>query len=155
MGEGRKRRLITLDFNGQPAARRSRYFAFMCLSVSYIVSMTLSSETRGALVRRMAIRAALIPALTGNGVTLDTRHLPPDRQRVAGQPRLYSMPISAATQTCSGLAPTVQRKACRRHRTSDPDFTLTADFRAPGNRRVHLIQRANSACRGSGCKYLG
>ncbi len=37
-------------------------------------------------------------------------------------------------------------KACRRHRTGDPDFTLTADFRA-GNRRVHLIQRANSACR--------
>lgn len=46
-----------------PPREVSRYLAFMSLPVSYMVSITLSSETRGSLVRRIAIRAALI-ALT-------------------------------------------------------------------------------------------
>ena len=55
--------LVTLNFNRQPPREVSRYLAFMSLPVSYMVSITLSSETRGSLVRRIAIRAALI-ALT-------------------------------------------------------------------------------------------
>ena len=37
----------------------SRYLAFMSLPVSYMVSITLSRQTRGSLVRRIAMRAAL------------------------------------------------------------------------------------------------
>lgn len=36
----------------------SRYLAFISLPVSYMVSITLSRQTRGSLVRRSAIRAA-------------------------------------------------------------------------------------------------
>ena len=38
----------------------SRYLAFMSLPVSYMVSITLSKVTRGFVVRRNAIRLALI-----------------------------------------------------------------------------------------------
>ncbi len=62
MGEGRReRRLITLDFNSQPAARRFTVFGVHVFwGLVHIVSTgDFINETRGALVRR-SIRAALI-----------------------------------------------------------------------------------------------
>ncbi|CSA46242.1 Uncharacterised protein [Vibrio cholerae] len=77
----------------------------MSLPVSSMVSITLSSETRGAEERRSAIRVELI-AFTA-AMPLRSIHgtctCPATGSQV--KPRLCSIAISAAIQTCSGLPP--------------------------------------------------
>lgn len=82
----------------------SRYLAFISLPVSYMVSITLSRQTRGSLVRRSAIRAAFT-AFTAAMALRSMHGTGPVRRPGHVRPRLCSMAISAAMHTCAGLAP--------------------------------------------------
>ncbi len=67
--------------------------------------MTLSSETRGSSKRRSAMREALIAFIAAMPFRSiqGTCTCPATGSQV--KPRLCSIPISAAIQTCCGLAP--------------------------------------------------
>src|SRR5690606_9771773 len=88
-----------------PPREVSRYLSFISLPVSYIVSITLSSDTRGSDVRRSAIRAAftaftaLIALRSMQGICT----CPATGSQV--NHRLCSIATSAAMQTCDGLPP--------------------------------------------------
>ncbi len=82
-----------------------RYLAFMSLPVSYIVSMTLSSETRGSLVRRMAMRAALIAFTDAMALLLDARNLHLAGNWVAGEAQVMFHPDFCRDANLFRLAP--------------------------------------------------
>ena len=105
--------------------------------------ITLSSETRGSLVRRSAMRAALI-ALT-EAMALRSHGTALAGDRVAGQTQLCSMPIPAATHSTRAAAQQLGQTG-RRHGAGHADSHPAADFGA-GNGGVHLVQRADGACR--------
>ena len=82
----------------------------MSLPVSYMVSITLSKVTRGLVVRRNAIRLALIAFTEAMALRSiqGTCTWPPTGSQV--KPKLCSIAISAAIHTCTGVPPKISVK---------------------------------------------
>ncbi len=84
-------------------------------------------------VRRSAIRAAFTAGGV-NRITFNTGDLYLTRHRVTGEQRLCSIAISAAIQTCAGLAAQQFCQPRRRHRThatpASPDTYFAPDIEA-------------------------
>ncbi len=130
------------DLHCQAAARGFAVLGVISLPVSYMVSITLSRQTRGCWYGA-APYARRSPLLLPQWRTLDARYLHLSSNRVTRQTEVCSMAISAAMHTCAGLAPNSL--------PDQPPPLSTPRQLHPGNplgtrnRRVHLIKRTNGA----------
>ncbi len=108
------------NLHRQTTAEVSRYLAFMSLPVSYMVSITLSRHTRGSLVRRSAIRAALT-AFTA-AIALRSMHgtCTAAGDRVAGQAEVMLHSDLCRDAHLTRAAAQQFRQTGRRHRAGDP-----------------------------------
>ncbi len=92
------------DLHCQAAARGFAVLGVISLPVSYMVSITLSRQTRGRWYG-VAPYVRRSPLLLPQWRTLDAWHLDLSGDRVTRQTEVCSMAISAAMHTCAGLAP--------------------------------------------------
>ena len=97
----------------------------MSLPVMYMVSITLSSDTRGLEVRRRAIMLGGVDRLHGgDGVALDAGHPYLAGHRVAGQTQVvFHADLGGFTDmSLKGCRPSA-RSGRRRHGAGDAHFT--------------------------------